>query len=251
MSKKKKPPSDHTIIGEIINRFLFAIPIISCFLWTIFVNHPKIWFQYLIVASSINIPLYILEKAFKKWLFWVFFPQLISFFSYVIGFLLLTIAFLDSTLGKMYSFEFYFLLSFGISTIYLITALPFFFNDYKRKTKERLSSFDFDIGTYDLSRHSLLGMNIYADFYAKSILSKIHMVVIKATFFGSISGAVIGIIAGKISGSFQMGVGLFATILTDIFLLQIAAPLMQVVYRIIELQIKHKKWFTTVGEIQE
>ena len=238
-------------IWEGIQYYVLAFPIIAGFTWVTFLQYKSISIFFLCCVWIINIPLYIIGIIKKTSLFWVFFPRVIGYLFYTTGFLLWSTAFLERAIGKLVAIKVILICVFGLSALYLLMILPFFFRDYSKTTKDRLISFNFENNTYDLSIHSLFRKDVYSDFADKSFLKWVHLFIVRASVFGSISGATLGIIAGKISASAQVGIGLFASIIASITFLQLAAPIIHLLYRIIELQIKHKKWFKVVGELNE
>jgi hypothetical protein len=177
---------------------------------------PYLLCAYLLEILSVTI-LFVRRDS----LFWYFSAILFSAFpSLVLSFALITGTLLMKAFGQYLSPNIVSFLTLCFYTIYCFFPFNYYYNDYHRTKKERLKSFDFNRGTYDISSQSIIRGDAFADYYTKSILSKINYGIIRLHLLFPISGGAIAIIAGKISKSLQLGIGLFAFITLTILFIQ-------------------------------
>lgn len=172
----------------------------------------------------------------KNYLFWYFIIGFLAYFpSMVLGISLNIITLLIIAFGRMVSPNLIIICTLLFIGFYCIIPLNYYLNDYRLTKKQRLKSFDFDKGSYDITHPSIVRSDAFADFYFKSFLFKAHHGLVKFHLIFPISGGAIAIIAGNISKNFQLGIGLVAMLLTVVLSIQgtIVGPLNAwIVYRL-------------------
>jgi hypothetical protein len=125
--------------------------------------------------------------------------------------------------------------------LYCFFPLKYYHDDYHRTEKDRLKSFDFDNGTYDITAPSIIRGDAFADFYSKSLLSKAFTGIVGLHIIFPISGGAIAIIAGNISKNLQLGIGLAATFLSTILMIQFGIPGVFNAWQVLQLEKKYGK----------
>ena len=197
----------------------FIIPLWSLSLWAFSAKSYLI--IYWIVAFTGSSYSFFLALFRKKFIFSYYIAvTTVLFTTMTFGLALITGALLILAFGKNYSPNLIMILALLAYAFYCIFPLKYYHADYYRTEKDRLKSFDFEKGTYDIKSQSIVRGEAFADFYTKSFLSKAHYGVIRLHLLFPISGGAIAIIAGNISKSLQLGIGIIAAILTTVLLIQ-------------------------------
>lgn len=202
-------------------------------------------FPYLTFAYSLHLIAILILFFRRNYLFWYFtIPILTAFTSLVLGLTLNTGALLVLAFGKYFPSHSILIGTLVFFAVYCYFPLKYYHDDYHRTEKDRLKSFNFDKGTYDITHPTLLRGDSFADYYAKSFLSKAHYGVIRFHLLFPIGGGAIAIIAGKISNNLQLGIGLIASFLSTILFIQIVIPGIFNAWQVHLLEIKHNKKIT-------
>lgn len=202
---------------------LFTIPLWSSLVWA-FGGGPYL-LPYWIVGLTCEIIAAIMLCYSNSSLFNYFVIGLLAYFpSMVLGLVFITGSLLILAFGGFASSNMIMVCTFLFFTAYSFFPLKYYHDDYHKTEKDRLKSFDFEEGTYDITKQSLMRGDAFADYYAKSLLSKAYSGVIRLHLLFPISGGAIAIIAGKISKNLQLGIGLVAAFLATITFIQFGIP---------------------------
>lgn len=197
----------------------FIIPLWSLALWAF--NAEDYLAPYWIIAG-IGATMSFVFLLRKEYLLWYFLAGTISALSSIIvGLAFITGALLIMAFSENVSPNTIMIITFVIYAIYSVFPLKYYYNDYHRTENDRMKSFDFENGTYDIKSQSIVRGDAFADFYTKSFLAKAHYGVIRLHLIFPISGGAIAIIAGNISKNLQLGIGIVAVILTSVLFIQI------------------------------
>lgn len=216
------------------------IPISSVGLYAFYAKSFII--PYLIFAYAIHIFAFFLTIFKRHDLFWYFFIIVATMStSMALGFVLNTSALLVIAFGKYIPGNWILIGTLIYFTLYCYFPLKYYYIDYHRTEKDRLKSFDFEKGTYDITHPTLLRGDSFADYYEQSFLAKAHYGVIRFHLLFPISGGAIAIIAGKISRNLQLGIGLIAAFLSTIMFIQFVIPGFFNAWQVRQLEKKHGK----------
>lgn len=197
----------------------FTIPLWSLMLWAF--GGGVYLLPYWVVACTCEIIAAVMLRYRKDFLFNYFVINLLAYFpSMVLGLVLVTGALLILAFGSFISPILIMSSTLFFFCAYCFFPLKYYRDDYCRTENDRFKSFDFEDGTYDIAHQSLTRGDAFADFYAKSILSKAYSGVIRLHLLFPISGGAIAIIAGKISRDLQLGIGLVAAFISTITFIQ-------------------------------
>ena len=202
---------------------LFTIPLWSLGLWAF---SAGVYLPiYIVVSVFFGITVYGLLAFCRGSLFWYFTICMLAYFpTMVLGLAFNTGSLLIIAFSQYISSTWIMNGTLLFFALYCVFPLKYYHDDYHRTEKDRLKSFDFDEGTYDITKQSLMRGDAFADFYTKSFLSKAYSGVIKLHLLFPISGGAIAIIAGNISKNLQLGVGLAAFFLSTITFIQFGIP---------------------------
>jgi len=199
---------------------LVIVPLWSIILWGI--GGDRYLIPYLIVSGSGSIASIVICLFRRNFLFWYFFCGTLALFTTMtLGISLITGVLLIVAFGRQAPSDIIMLSTLLAYAIYFIFPTRYYYDDYHRTEKDRLKSFDFSNSTYDIKRQSIVRGDAFADFYTKSFLSKVHYGAIRLHIIFPIAGGAVAIIAGNISKNLQLAIGITATVLTTILLIQI------------------------------
>lgn len=202
---------------------LFTIPIWSLGLWAF--GSGSYLLPYWLVAFTCEIIATIMLCYRNGSLFNYFVIGLLAYFpSMVLGLAFNTGATLILAFGEYLPSDLIMSATLFFFCVYCFFPLKYYHDDYHRTEKDRLKSFDFDAGTYDITNQSLMRGDAFADYYTKSLLSKAYTGVVRLHLLFPISGGAIAIIAGNISKNLQLGIGIAAFFVSTITFIQFGIP---------------------------
>ena len=230
---------------------LFTIPLWAIGLWGF--GSPQFIRPYCVVSIISSLLAVVLLICKRNYLFWHFVIAMLGYVpSMVLGMALNTGAVLIIVYGKHLSPNLIMTGTVLFFASYCYFPLKYYHDDYYRTEKDRLKSFDFDEGTYDITSPSLTRGDAFSDFFFKSFLSKAVIGVVRFHLIFPISGGAIAIIAGKISKNLQLGVGLAAFFLSTIMIIQFGVPGIFVAWQVYRLEKRYgKKIMIDWGEEEE
>ncbi|MBN1603125.1 MAG: hypothetical protein JW915_16070 [Chitinispirillaceae bacterium] len=218
----------------------FAIPISA---GGLFAFYAGAYIKPYLITAYISHFFALLVLIFRRnHLFWYFTIILFTLFtSLALGFALNTGALLVLAFGKYVPANLILIGTLTYFMVYCYFPFKYYYYDYHRTENDRLKSFDFKNGTYDIKHPTLLRGDSFADYYTMSFLAKAHYRVIKFHLFFPISGGAIAIIAGKLSKNIQLSIGLLAAYLSTILFLQIVIPGIFNAWQVYRLEKKYGK----------
>jgi hypothetical protein len=219
---------------------LFTIPLWSTLIWAF--RGGTYLLSYWVVAFTCEIMAAIMLFYRDSYLFNYFVIGLLAYFpSMVLGLVLITGSLLILAFGGIVSPTLIMTFTLLFFATYCFFPLKYYYDDYHKTEKDRLKSFDFEEGTYDITNQSLMRGDAFADYYTKSVLSKAYSGVIKLHLLFPISGGAIAIIAGNISKNLQLGIGLVAAFLATITFIQFGIPGFFNAWQVRQIERRHGK----------
>ncbi len=202
---------------------LFTIPLWSLLIWAF--GGGRYLIPYWTMAFTCEIIATTMIFNRNDSLFNYFAIGLLAYFpSMVLGLSLITGTLLILAFGNIISPGLIMAFTLIFFAVYCLFPLKYYHEDYQKTEKDRLKSFDFEEGTYDVTNQSLMRGDAFADYYTKSLLSKAYSGVIRMHLLFPIGGGAIAIIAGNISKNLQLGIGLVAAFLATITFIQFGIP---------------------------
>jgi hypothetical protein len=230
---------------------LFAIPLSAIGLYAFYASaYIK---PYLIFAYTFHLLAVFLIIFKRNSLLWYFSIILLTAFSSLtIGFALNTGALLILAFGKYVPANWILIGTFAYFALCCISPLKYYHDDYHKTEKKRLKSFDFEKGTYDITTPTLIRSDAFADYYETTFYAKVNRGIITFYLLFPISGGAIAIVAGKISKSLQLGIGIGAAILSTLFFIHCILPGVFNVWQVRQLEKKcGKKIMIYWGDSEE
>jgi hypothetical protein len=197
---------------------------------------------YCFLSVTSGIAAIVLLLLRKNYLFWYFIIILLSYFpSMVLGLILNTSLVLILAFGNHISHNLIMAITFLFFGSYCYFPLKYYHDDYYRTEKDRLKSFNFQDGLYDITKSSLLRGDAFSDYYFKSFLCNAYSGIVKLYILFPLSGGAIAIIAGNISKNLQLGIGLFAFFISTITFIQFGIPGFFNAWQVYRLENKYGK----------